>query len=152
MRKTKIVCTLGPSTDDPEILRTLLLSGMNVARLNMSHQDHESHRRRIEQLVAMREELNLPAAVLLDTKGPEIRLGIFEKPVELKNGQKYVLTTKQVECTDKIAYISYAGLPKDVRSGGHILIDDGLIDLVIEVITGTEIHCRVAAGGKVSSR
>ena len=92
MRKTKIICTLGPSTDDPAVLRQLMLSGMDVARVNMSHQNHESHRRRIDMVKQLREELHLPVAVLIDTKGPEIRLGTFQEPkVELKAGEREIL-------------------------------------------------------------
>lgn len=150
-RKTKIICTLGPSTDDPEVLRQLMLAGMDVARVNMSHQDHDCHRKRIEAVKRLREELDLPIAVLIDTKGPEIRLGIFEKPVVLEKGQTFTLTTLPVEGTAEQASISFAGLPQDVIPGNHILIDDGLIDLEVVSTTDTAITCRVLNGGTVSS-
>ena len=152
MRKTKIICTLGPSTDDPAVLRQLMLSGMDVARVNMSHQNHDSHRRRIEMVKKLREELQLPVAVLIDTKGPEIRLGTFKEPrVELRSGELFVLTTETVEGDDRVASISFPGLPADVSRGSHILIDDGLIDLEVQKTTETEITCTVINGGFVSA-
>ena len=152
MRKTKIICTLGPSTDDPAVLRQLMLSGMDVARVNMSHQNHESHRRRIDMVKQLREELHLPVAVLIDTKGPEIRLGTFQEPkVELKAGELFVLTTEEVAGDSHVASISFAGLPADVLPGSHILIDDGLIDLEVQKTTSTEIACTVINGGFISA-
>ena len=135
MRKTKIICTLGPSTDDPAVLRELMLSGMDVARINMSHQDHDAHRARIDRVRALREELRLPIAILIDTKGPEIRLGTFPEKVTLKAGDTFTLTTVPAEGTAERASISFAGLPGDVDKGSHILIDDGLIDLIVEKTT-----------------
>ncbi len=152
MRKTKIICTLGPSTDDEAVLRQLMLSGMDVARINMSHQNHEGHRARIAMVKKLREELGLPVAVLIDTKGPEIRLGAFKEPkVTLTAGETFVLTTRPVEGDDKTASISFDGLPADVRAGGRILIDDGLIELEVQKTTKTEIVCTVINGGVVSA-
>ena len=152
MRKTKIICTLGPSTDDEAVLRQLILSGMDVARINMSHQNHEGHRARIAMVKKLREELGLPVAVLIDTKGPEIRLGAFKEPkVTLTAGETFVLTTRPVEGDDKTASISFDGLPADVRAGGRILIDDGLIELEVQKTTKTEIVCTVINGGVVSA-
>ena len=151
MRKTKIICTLGPSTDDPAVLRELMLSGMDVARINMSHQDHDAHRARIDRVRALREELRLPIAILIDTKGPEIRLGTFPEKVTLKAGDTFTLTTVPAEGTAERASISFAGLPGDVDKGSHILIDDGLIDLIVEKTTDTDIVCTVLNGGTVSS-
>lgn len=152
MRKTKIICTLGPSTDDEAVLRQLMLSGMDVARINMSHQNHEGHRARIAMVKKLREELGLPVAVLIDTKGPEIRLGTFKEPkVTLTAGETFVLTTRPVEGDDKTASISFDGLPADVRAGGRILIDDGLIELEVQKATKTEIVCTVINGGVVSA-
>ena len=151
MRKTKIICTLGPSTDDPAVLRELMLSGMDVARINMSHQDHAHQLVRINQVKKLREELNLPIAILIDTKGPEIRLGTFPEKVELTAGDPFILTTKTVEGSKSMASVSFAGLPNDVKPGGAILIDDGLIELRVEKTTPTEIHCTVVNGGMVSS-
>ncbi len=152
MRKTKIICTLGPSTDDPAVLRELMLSGMDVARINMSHQNHDSHKQRIDMVKRLRGELGLPIAVLIDTKGPEIRLGSFSEPkVELKAGELFTLTTRQLEGDGSAASISFAGLPGDVSRGSHILIDDGLIDLEVQQTTDTDILCKIINGGMVSA-
>lgn len=152
MRKTKIICTLGPATDNPEILKQLMLSGMDVARINMSHQTHDRHRARIEMVKQIRDELHLPVAVLIDTKGPEIRLGTFKNPkTELKAGDTFTLTTEPMEGDAAMASISFAGLPADVQRGSHILIDDGLIDLEVQATTATTITCTVINGGTVSA-
>ena len=151
MRKTKIICTLGPSTDDPAILRELMLSGMDVARINMSHQNHDAHRARIEMVKTLRDELHRPVAILIDTKGPEIRLGTFAEKVTLRAGDSFTLTTDPVEGTAERASVSFAGLPGDVQAGSHILIDDGLIDLIVRQTTDTDILCEVQNGGVVSS-
>lgn len=153
MRKTKIVCTLGPATDAPEKLRGLMLAGMNVARLNMSHQGYDVHRKRAEAVKQAREELGLPVALLIDTKGPEIRLGTFKEPtVEIYEGDSFTLTTIEREGDEKGAYINYAHLPQDVTRGCHILINDGLIDLQVNRVTATEIFCTVVSGGTLSAR
>ena len=152
MRKTKIICTLGPSTDDPRVLRELMLAYMDVARVNMSHQNHESHLRRIQMIKELREELDLPIAILIDTKGPEIRLGTFREPkVQLTPGDPFTLTTRAVEGDSSIASVSFAGLPADVQPGCRILIDDGLIELTVLETTDTDIHCTVVNGGPVSA-
>ena len=152
MRKTKIICTLGPATDSPEVLKQLMLSGMDVARINMSHQTHDIHQKRIEMVKALREELHLPIAVLIDTKGPEIRLGTFKEPkVELREGDTFTLTTDALEGDSAIASISFPGLPADVTPGQHILIDDGLIDLIVQSATATTITCTVVNGGFISA-
>ena len=151
MRKTKIICTLGPSTDDPAVLRELMLSGMDVARINMSHQDHAHQLVRINQVKKLREELNLPVAVLIDTRGPEVRPGSFPEKVERNGGDPFTLTAKAVEGSREAASVSFAGLPNDVKPGGTILIDDGLIELRVEKTTATEIRCTVINGGTVSS-
>ena len=152
IRKTKIVCTLGPSTDDPEVLKQLILSGMDVARFNFSHQNQTIHRERMNQLKKLRDELKRPIATLLDTKGPEVRLGSFVgNKVEIKSGQSYILTTKQCEGDDKKSFISFPGLVNDVSIGNKILVDDGLIELVVAEIKGTEIICDVINGGFLSN-
>lgn len=152
MRKTKIICTLGPATDNPEVLKQLMLSGMNVARINMSHQNHECHKARIEKVKELREELRLPIAVLIDTKGPEIRLGAFKEPkVELIPGETFTLTTEPLLGDGTIASISFPGLPGDVERGQHILIDDGLIDLQVQSATAASITCTVLNGGVISA-
>ena len=153
MRKTKIVCTVGPATDNDSILREMMLAGMNVARFNFSHGDYEMHKRRYEQVVRLREELGLPIATMLDTRGPEIRLGKFvdDKPVEIKDGDLFTLTTEPCECTAEKAYITFRGLPHDVSVGTAILINDGVIELRAEKITSADIVCRVIHGGIVSN-
>ncbi|MBQ4617867.1 MAG: pyruvate kinase [Clostridia bacterium] len=152
MRKTKIICTLGPATDNEQVLRELILSGMDVARINMSHQTHEEQRVRIATLKRLREELGRPVALLIDTKGPEIRLGVMKAPATLEQGQLFTLTTVECEGDNMRASITCAELPQDVCTGCHILIDDGLIDLIVEEIHDTDIVCRVLNGGTISSR
>ncbi len=151
MRKTKIICTLGPATDDENVLRELMLNGMNVARLNMSHQTHEVHKVRIDTIKRLRKELNLPIAILLDTKGPEIRTGDFAEKVFLKAGQEFTLTTEECVGDSTKCSITFDGLPKDVSAGTRILIDDGLIELKVTGKTETDIYCTVINGGPVSS-
>ncbi|MCH5193684.1 MAG: pyruvate kinase [Oscillospiraceae bacterium] len=153
MRKTKIVCTIGPATDDDNVLRQMMLEGMNVARFNFSHGDYEMHKKRFEQVVRLREELGLPIATMLDTKGPEIRLGKFEndQPVEIHDGDIFTLTTEDIVCTAERASISFKGLPGDVSAGTTILINDGAVELKAEKITATEIVCRVIVGGTLSN-
>ena len=149
MRKTKIICTLGPSTDQEGVLRELVANGMNVARFNFSHGSHEEHLGRFEKLKAIREELGKPVAALLDTKGPEIRLKDFKNGTEmLEAGQTFTLTTRDVEGTKEICSITYKDLPQDVQPGGTIMLDDGLIMLHIEQVTDTDIICTVLNSGK----
>lgn len=153
MRKTKIVCTIGPSTDNDSVMRELMLAGMNVARFNFSHGDYEMHKKRFEQVERLRNELGLSVATMMDTKGPEIRLGRFvdDKPVEIKDGDIYTLTTKDVLCDDKIGSISFKKLPQDISIGTKILINDGVIELKAESVTSTDITCRVIHGGRLSN-
>ena len=151
MRKTKIVCTLGPSTDDEAVLRELILSGMNVARLNMSHGTHEEQKRRADMVKKLRKELDMPVAILLDTKGPEIRTGKFAEKVMLTHGQKYTLTTNERPGDAEGCSITFKDLPKDVHRGSHILIDDGLIEMVVEKVTDTDIECRLLNDGPITS-
>ena len=153
MRKTKIICTLGPSTDQEGVLRELVANGMNVARFNFSHGSHEEHLGRFEKLKAIREELGLPVAALLDTKGPEIRLKEFKNGVEmLEAGQTFTLTTREVEGTKEICSITYKDLPQDVHEGGTIMLDDGLIKLRITNVTDTDITCEVLNSGKIKTK
>ncbi len=153
MRKTKIVCTMGPATDDEEVLRALMLSGMDVARLNFSHGTHEEALVRINRIKKVREELDIPVAILLDTKGPEIRLKQFKNgSAELKEGQKFTLCTDEVEGDENQVSITYDKLPQDVRAGNKILIDDGLIELEVVSVKESKIVCRVINGGTVSNR
>lgn len=153
MRKTKIICTIGPASESEDVLRKLMIEGMDVARFNFSHGTHEEQLEKLNRVKRLREELDLPVAALLDTKGPEIRLKQFENgKVELKTGQKFTLTTREVMGNDEIVSITYKDLPKDVSVGGRILIDDGLIELHINEIEDTEIHCTVVNGGVVSNQ
>ena len=153
MRKTKIICTLGPSTDKGDVLRDLIANGMNVARFNFSHGSYEEHGGRLAKLKALREELGKPVAALLDTKGPEIRLKEFKNGVEmLEAGQTFTLTTREVEGTKEICSITYKDLPQDVHEGGTIMLDDGLIMLRIEKVTDTDITCTVLNNGKIKTK
>ena len=153
MRKTKIICTLGPSTDKRDVLRELIANGMNVARFNFSHGSYEEHGGRLANLKALREELGKPVAALLDTKGPEIRLKEFKNGVEmLEAGQTFTLTTREVEGTKEICSITYKDLPHDVHEGGTIMLDDGLIMLRIEKVTDTDITCTVLNSGKIKTK
>ncbi len=153
IRKTKIICTMGPSTEKEGVLEKLMLAGMNVARFNFSHGDHEEQLGRLTKLRETRERLGLPVAALLDTKGPEIRLREFaEGKVMLEAGQTFTLTTEEVVGDEKRVSISYKNLPKDVSVGTHILIDDGLIAMTVKEVTDTDIICEVINGGKVSNK
>lgn len=152
-RKTKIVCTLGPAVEDENILRQMILEGMNIARFNMSHGNYEEHGRRLAMVKRIRKDLNLPVALLLDTKGPEIRLGDFEqKQVVLKQGQLFTLTTSEILGNKESAYITYSGLPYEVMPGNRILIDDGLVEMEVESVAGEEIRCLVKNTGVISAR
>ncbi len=152
MRKTKIICTIGPASESEERLRELMLAGMNVARFNFSHGTHEEQREKYQKVLKVREELGMPVATMLDTKGPEIRLRDFEGGrAELKTGQTFVMTTEEMLGTDKKAAISYKNLKNDISVGTTILIDDGLIEMAVEDLRGEEIVCRVVHGGFVSN-
>ena len=154
MKKTKIVCTMGPNTDNREIMKELALNGMDVARFNFSHGDHAEHRHRLEILESVREELGIPIASLLDTKGPEIRTGKLKdgKKVTLKEGDLYTLTTEEIVGDETRGYINYAGLAEDVKPGDRILIDDGLIELHVREVNGTDIVCRIENGGELGEK
>ena len=153
MRKTKIICTLGPSTDKDGVLRELVANGMNVARFNFSHGSYEEHKGRLDNLKAIRAELGKPVAALLETKGPEIRLKEFKNGVEmLEAGQTFTLTTREVEGTKEICSITYKDLPQDVHEGGTIMLDDGLIKLRITNVTDTDITCEVLNSGKIKNK
>ena len=152
MRKTKIICTLGPATDDEKVLRELILSGMSVARFNMSHGGHSDHKRRADVVKRLREELSIPVATLLDTRGPEIRTGTFKnQKEELKTGQTFTLTTKNIEGDEKRCSITFKDLHKDVERGSTILIDDGLIEMKVTDIKDGDIVCTVLNGGTIAS-
>ncbi|XEC96465.1 pyruvate kinase [Paenibacillus tarimensis] len=153
MRKTKIVCTIGPSSESLENTKKLITAGMNVARLNFSHGDFEEHGNRIKNIRQASEELGNTVAILLDTKGPEIRLGkLKEEPIELVQGDTIVLTTEEILGDRNRVPITYANLPKDVTAGSTILIDDGLIGLTVEEVDGTDIKCRIVNSGQIKSK
>ena len=152
MRKTKIVCTLGPSTDREGVLREMIQAGMNVARFNFSHGTHAEHKVRLDALKALREELDAPVAAMLDTKGPEVRLKDFAGGrVHLTTGQEFTLTTVQVEGDAHRCSITYGELPGDVKAGDTILLDDGLVRLTVLETSGTEIRCRVENDGDMKN-
>ena len=153
MRKTKIICTLGPSTDKEGVLETLIQEGMDVARFNFSHGSHREQKERLIKLQEIRERLGRPVAALLDTKGPEIRIRTFkEGKVELVEGQEFTLTSDDIEGTNEKVSVTYEDLYKDLKPGDSVLIDDGLIGLEVVSIEGKEIHCVVKNGGMVSDR
>ncbi len=154
MKKTKIVCTIGPASDSEEILRRLMEEGMNVCRLNFSHGTQEEHKVRIDRIKKVREELNLPIGIMLDTKGPEIRLGVIKNDESffLEVGDKYTLTTDEIEGDRTISSVSYKNLPNELKVGGRILIDDGLIELRVLDIEGSNIYTEVVSGGFLKSR
>ena len=153
MRRTKIICTLGPSSSDPVTVGKMLDAGMNVARLNFSHGTHESHRKYIDMIKEIRQQRGCPLAIMLDTKGPEIRTGtIKEGTVKLKNGQEFVLTSRQVEGDAQEVSMTLPQLPPQLEPGNTILVDDGAIKLTVKSTTDTDIICRVESGGKLSDR
>lgn len=150
-KKTKIICTLGPSANTEEVMKQLMENGMDIARFNFSHGDHEEQKGRIDKIKKVREELGLPIAMLLDTKGPEIRTGLLKdgKKVTLEAGQEFVLTTEECIGDAKRVSVSYQELNQDVSKGSRILIDDGLIGLQVEKVEGKEIICTVLNGGEL---
>ena len=143
MKKTKIVATIGPASESKEILKKLFGNGVNVCRLNFSHGNHEEHQKRIDTIKEIRQEMDLPVAIMLDTKGPEIRIGDFKTgTIEINQGDKFTLTTREVLGDESIVSVSYKDLPKDVEVGGRILIDDGLVEFeILEIINKTDIKC-----------
>ena len=153
MRKTKIVCTIGPASEQPETLEKLILAGMNVARLNFSHGSHEEHEVRIDRIREVAKKLGRNVAIMLDTKGPEIRTGVLkEGQITLKTGDSFTLTTEQIEGTQEKVSVTYDQLPRDLYIGARVLIDDGLIELKVEEIEGSEVRCRVLDGGVLKNR
>lgn len=152
LRKTKIVCTVGPATDSDAVLRQMMQAGMNVARFNFSHANYEIDRKRFEQVVRLREELGLPIATMLDTKGPEVRLRTFPNgPVVLQEGASYTLTTMDVPCDDKIGSVNFARLTNDIKPGDTVMINDGLVELRVESVSAKNVECRVIHGGVISN-
>ena len=157
-KRTKIVCTMGPACDSDDILREMMKAGMNVARFNFSHGSYEEHHGRIERVRRIAAELDLPIGILLDTKGPEVRTGLLEghKKVSVKAGDPIIVTaeptTEENLGTAEHISLDYLNLPNEVKPGSHILIDDGLIDLQVERVEGSDIHCTVKNNGEIGER
>ena len=153
MRKTKIIGTIGPSSEDPAVFRAMCLQGLNVARLNFSHGTHAEHQKKIDMIKAVREELNLPIAIMLDTKGPEYRIRTFRNgKITLKDDDDFTFTTRDIEGDEHIVAVNYAGLADDLDVGDRILVNNGLVIFEVKEISGTEIHCKVLTGGVLSDR
>jgi len=147
MRKTKIVCTIGPACASEDMLRKMMLEGMNVARLNFSHGTHEDHKEKSDMIKRIRKELDLPVAILLDTKGPEIRTGKLENgTAELKAGHEVVLTTEEIIGNAKRVSVTYKNLPRNLSAGNTLMVDDGLIELKVKEVAGTKIKCEIISG------
>ena len=153
MRKTKIICTIGPSSENPEVFRAMCKQGLNVARLNFSHGTHEEHQKKIDMIKSVRAELGLPIAIMLDTKGPEYRIRTFKNgKITLKDGDDFTFTTREVEGDETIVSVSYAGLADDLNVGDRILVNNGLVIFEVTAIEGSEIRCSVITGGVLSDR
>ena len=153
MRRTKIVCTLGPSTDDYAVLKAMVRAGMNVARLNFSHGNYDEHKTRMDMVKRVRKELGVPVAIMLDTKGPEIRIKTFKTgTVELKKGNKFTLTTRDVDGDASIVSVTYEDLPRYVKKGACILVNDGLIELTVESVNATDVVTVIKNDGVLSGR
>ena len=153
MRKTKIVCTIGPASETKDIVRGLCKAGMNVARLNFSHNTHADHQRRIDLVKEVREELNLPIAIMLDTKGPEYRIKTFESgKIVLSDGDRFTFTTDEIVGNRERVSVSYSKLPEELFVGDTILLNNGLMSFLVDKINGTDIECKVVCGGELSDR
>lgn len=153
MRKTKIVCTIGPSSNNEDVFRAMCKTGLNVARLNFSHGTHDEHKKTFEMIKKVREELNLPIAIMLDTKGPEYRIKTFENgKVIIPDGADFTFTARDVQGNENIVSVSYKGLPSDLSVGDKILVNNGLVSFEVAKIDGTEIKCRTLIGGELSNR
>ena len=153
MRKTKIVCTIGPASSDPKIFTEMCKAGLNVARLNFSHGTHPEHLKKLNMIKKVREELNLPIAIMLDTKGPEYRIKTFEHgKIFLQDGDEFSFTTEDIVGNQSRVSVTYAGLVNDISIGDRILVNNGLV--IFEVIgkTDTDVRCRVITGGELSNR
>ena len=153
MRKTKIVCTIGPSCSDEKTLRDMCLAGMNVARLNFSHGTHEEHLKIINLVKKVRADLNMPIAILLDTTGPEYRIGTFENgKINLCEGQSFSFTTEDIVGDESHVSVNYKGLPAEMSVGDKILLNNGLIVFKVESLTDKTVECSVEIGGELSNR
>ncbi len=153
MRKTKIICTIGPASESEEMLAKLCKAGMNVARLNFSHGSHEEHKQRIDRIRKVREELNLPIAIMLDTKGPEFRIGTFENgKVTVEDGAEFTFTTEKMNGNDKEVSVSYVNLAKELKAGDTILVNNALLEFKVKSTDGTRLVTEVVHGGVMSDR
>ena len=153
MRKTKIIATIGPASEDPAVFRSMCLQGLNVARLNFSHGTHEEHQKKIDMIKAVRQELGLPIAIMLDTKGPEYRIGTFRKGrILLRDGDSFAFTTREVQGDESVVSVNYKGLTDDLEPGDRILVNNGLVIFQVREIRETEILTRVVTGGPLSDR
>ena len=153
MRKTKIICTIGPSSEDPAVFKAMCLAGLNVARLNFSHGSHEEHQRKIDMIKKVRDELNLPIAIMLDTKGPEYRIKTFrEGKITLKDGDRFTFTTRDIVGDQQIVAVNYTGLIDDLSVGDRILVNNGLVVCEVTELRDQEAICRVITGGVLSDR
>lgn len=152
MIRTKIICTIGPASEPIEMIEKLAKAGMNIARLNFSHGSYEEHLARIKHIDEVNKKLAVPVGIMLDTQGPEIRLGTFAKKEVLAEGQEVILTTRDLICDNKIISISYKELPSVVNPGDYVYVSDGTIELKVKSIKGTEVYCEVTAGGEVNTK
>lgn len=153
MRKTKIICTIGPSSDSEEMLKALYKAGMNTARLNFSHGTHEEHQLKIDAIKKIRDELNVPLPIMLDTKGPEYRIGVFENEiVTINTGDEFILTTDDIVGNEKIVSVNYSNLINELEVGTTILVNDGLVELCVDRIEGNNAICKVIIGGKLVNK
>ncbi len=153
MRKTKIICTVGPASSDEKVFREMCLAGLNVARLNFSHGSHEEHLQKIEMIKKVREDLNLPIAILLDTKGPEYRIKTFaSSPVTVTEGSDFTFTTRDIEGDGTQVSVNYKGLPQDLNVGDRVLVNNGLVIFEVTAIRDTDVLCKVVVGGQLSDR
>lgn len=153
MRKTKIVCTIGPACESLQVLEEMYLAGMNVARLNFSHGTHEEHQKKIDAVKSVRQKLNVPLAIMLDTKGPEYRIGVFENgPVTLNDGDEFTFTTADIKGDRSRVSVSYKRLAEELSAGDKVLVNNGLLSFTVTDIRDTDIVCRVDAGGEISDR
>ena len=153
LRKTKIICTIGPASENEETLTAMCQAGMNVARLNFSHGSHEEHLRRIQLIRSVREKLNLPIAIMLDTKGPEYRIKTFKNgPVTLRDGDLFTLTTEDIQGDETRVAVTYPNLTKELFPGDTVLINNGLVIMKVEEVKGNDVICRIQNGGVLSDR
>lgn len=153
MRKTKIICTIGPASSDEKIFRKMCEAGLNVARLNFSHGSHEEHLKKIEMIKKVREELDAPIAIMLDTKGPEYRIKTFEnEKVTVHDGDEFIFTTRDVVGNESVVGVNYSGLVNDLSAGDRVLVNNGLVIFEVKKITDTDVICTTVTGGELSDR